>query len=193
MKRKIIFFAVAILVIVAVSFVIFFFSNNLSKNKRTFLNNVTGQTIPSPNKYYDVVRVIDGDTIVVNVEGKTETVRALGMNTPETVDPRKPVECFGPEASSEAKNLLENKKVRLETDPSQSIFDKYDRLLAYIYSSDGIFFDEYMIEKGFAFEYTYQGLAYKYQKDFIEKEASARALNLGLWAGNTCGGKLKRA
>lgn len=200
MKKKIIFFIGVIILIFIISYGIFFLSNifqsttlDLTKSNDAIPEEGTNKIIPVPNRYYDVVRVIDGDTIVVDINGKKETVRALGMNSPETVDPKKPVECFGSEASLEAKKLLENKKVKLQIDPNQSLFDKYDRLLAYIWSDDGIFFDEYMIANGFAFEYTYQGVAYKYQKDFKNRETSARSSELGLWAKETCGGKFQKA
>lgn len=83
--------------------------------------------------YYPVTKVIDGDTIVLNIKWKNETIRLIGLDTPETVDPRKPVQCFGEQASDEAKKILAGKSVRIETDPSQGERDKYGRLLAYIY------------------------------------------------------------
>src|SRR5260221_11641408 len=70
-----------------------------------------------------ITRVVDGDTIEVNLNSKVEKVRFLGINTPETVDPRKPVECFGPEASQETKKLLAGQVVVLEKDTEDK--DKY--------------------------------------------------------------------
>ncbi len=78
-----------------------------------------------------VVHVVDGDTLVAAfADGHTETVRVLGVDTPETVDPRKPVQCFGPEASAYAKAHLTGRSVRLEFDVERR--DRYGRLLAYV-------------------------------------------------------------
>lgn len=137
--------------------------------------------------YYEVVRVSDGDTFSVSIDGKKETIRAIGINTPETVDPRRPVECFGKEASEYAKKLLQNKRVRLEADPSQQNRDRYDRILRYAYTADGIFFNLKMIEDGYAYEYTYDTV-YAYQKQFIEAEKKAREEKRGLWNPQTCNG-----
>src|SRR5205085_3089746 len=85
-----------------------------------------------------VARVVDGDTIVVHLGGRTETVRLLGIDTPETVDPRKPVQCFGTEASHRTKELLPpGTGVRLERDVEAR--DIYGRLLAYVRRDDGTF------------------------------------------------------
>jgi micrococcal nuclease len=133
-----------------------------------------------------VTRVVDGDTIkVVTDISTTLTVRMIGINTPETVDPRRKVECYGKEASQKAKDLLTDQIVRLDIDPTQQKFDKYNRLLAYVYlvdKSDGkdLFFNKYMIENGFAYEYTY-GTPYVFQKEFKEAEQAARDAGRGLW------------
>ena len=102
---------------------------------------------------YAVTKVVDGDTIAVLMDGKKVTIRLIGMDTPETVDPRKPVQCFGIEASDKAKELLTGQAVEIEQDDSQDTYDKYGRLLAYVYLPDlstplgasGISFNEYMI------------------------------------------------
>lgn len=137
--------------------------------------------------YYSVVEVVDGDTIKINISGKTETLRLIGMDTPETVDPRKPVQCFGKEASNKAKELLSGQKVRIETDPTQGQLDKYGRTLAYVYRDDGIFYNKYMIEQGYAHEYTYN-TPYKYQTEFKAAQKSAEANQAGLWSPTTCNG-----
>ena len=132
-----------------------------------------------------VYRVADGDTIDVSVRGGVATVRLLGINTPEVVDPRKPVECFGPEASAEAHGILDGGEVHLELDPSQDVYDKYGRVLAYVYLPDGTFFNKLMIEGGFAREYTYHS-KYKYQQEFRTAQKSAKSSGLGLWAPGVC-------
>jgi len=133
-----------------------------------------------------VIRVIDGDTIIVNINGKKETVRLIGLDTPEIVDPRKPVECFGKESSEEAKRILAEKSVQLKTDPSQALRDTYHRLLAYVFLEDGTNFNELMIKNGYGYEYTYD-VPYAYQKEFKQAEKYARENKRGLWSGGVCG------
>lgn len=137
--------------------------------------------------YYSVVSVVDGDTIKINISGTTTTLRLIGMDTPETLDPRKPVQCFGKEASNKAKELLSGKKVRIEKDSTQGELDKYGRTLAYVYREDGLFYNEHMIKTGYAHEYTYN-LPYKYQVELKAAEKYARENQLGLWAPTTCNG-----
>lgn len=137
--------------------------------------------------YYKVTEVVDGDTIKISMNGSIETLRLIGIDTPETVDPRKPVQCFGKEASNKAKELLSGKKVRIETDPTQGERDKYDRLLAYVYREDGLFYNKVIIEDGYAHEYTYNK-PYKYQTQFKLAQQSAQAGQKGLWSPTTCNG-----
>ena len=137
-----------------------------------------------------VVRVVDGDTIVAEVDGENVTVRLIGLDTPETVDPRKPVECFGKAASDEAGRLFGVGYVRLETDPSQGLYDKYGRLLAYVYIpldsvQEGLLVNKYLISEGYGHEYTYN-LPYKYQAEFEAAEREARENKKGLWAEGVC-------
>lgn len=135
---------------------------------------------------YKVVKVVDGDTIAVDIAGKTKTIRLIGINTPETVDPRKPVECFGKEASNKAKEILTGKSVRLEADITQGERDKYGRLLRYAFLEDGTNFNKMMISEGFAYEYTY-GTPYKYQDEFNQAEKEAMDAQKGLWEPCACG------
>lgn len=134
---------------------------------------------------YRVVKVVDGDTISVSRGAVTETVRLIGINTPETSDPRRPVECFGAEASEEARRILSGAYVELQSDPTQDTRDRYGRMLAYVYRADGLFLNEYLIERGFAYEYTYAA-PYQFQARFKELEARARAQERGLWAPGAC-------
>ncbi len=135
--------------------------------------------------YYSVRRVIDGDTIVVDMDGTKETVRLIGINTPETVDPRRPVQCFGKEASLKASAVLSDTRVRIETDPSQGERDKYGRLLAYVFLADGTSFNRMMVSEGYAYEYTYN-TPYKYQQEFKQAQKEAQASAKGLWAPGVC-------
>ncbi|MDQ5952619.1 MAG: micrococcal nuclease [Patescibacteria group bacterium] len=135
-----------------------------------------------------VQRVIDGDTVDVLWQGEEMRLRLIGMDTPETVDPRKPVQCFGKEASQHAHNLLDGQSVELEFDASQGEVDKYGRILAYILLPSGKNFAEVMLRDGYAYEYTYDK-SYKYQNIFKNAEQDARDSERGLWSSETCGGK----
>lgn len=132
-----------------------------------------------------VTRVIDGDTIVVLINGVSEKVRLIGVDTPETVDPRKTVQCFGKEASSFTNELLENRAVTLEADPSQGDRDRYRRLLRYVFLEDGTLVNKEIIIRGYGHEYTYR-IPYKYQSEFKNAERTAREYQKGLWAPNVC-------
>jgi micrococcal nuclease len=127
-----------------------------------------------------VTRVIDGDTI--EIEGG-QHVRYIGINTPETVDPRKPVECYGVEASNRNKQLVEGKLVRLEKDVSET--DQYGRLLRYVYV-DNVFVNLILVQEGFAYSSAYPPDV-KYQGEFTDAERMARENNKGLWGGCPAG------
>jgi micrococcal nuclease len=131
--------------------------------------------------YYPVVKVVDGDTVDIAVNGKTERLRLIGINTPETVDPNKPVECFGPQASANAHKLLDGAEVKIAPDPSQDDKDIYGRFLRYVWRSDGLFYNLEAIKDGFAFEYTFKN-PYQYQKEFQAAQKSAQTNQLGLWS-----------
>lgn len=146
------------------------------------------EVVPVEKNYYKVVRVVDGDTLRVLVNDKEETVRLIGINTPETVDPRKTVECFGKESSARMKELAQGEYVYLETDQTQDTRDIYGRMLAYVYLEDGQMVNRKMIAEGYAYEYTYF-TPYKYQKEFRELQNFARASKYGLWSATTCSGK----
>jgi micrococcal nuclease len=131
-----------------------------------------------------VVRVVDGDTVAVRVGGREETVRLIGIDTPETVDPRSPVECFGQEASDRAKALLpEGTGVRLVADVEAR--DRYDRLLAYVYRDDGTFVNLALVEDGYASVATYPPNV-AHTSEFTAAAARARDEGRGLWS--ACGG-----
>lgn len=144
----------------------------------------TQPTVTAKNNLVPVTRVIDGDTIVVQISGMEEKVRLIGVDAPETVDSHKPIQCFGKEASDEMKRLLTGQDVLLKNDPTQDNKDKYGRLLRYVYLSDGTFVDEFLVEQGYAREYTYK-VPYQFQKEFRVTEKNAKLASRGLWA--TCG------
>ena len=136
---------------------------------------------------YKIIQVVDGDTIRIEVDGVVESVRIIGMDTPEVVDPRKPVQCFGVEASNQAKKLLSSQTITLEIEESQGTRDKYRRLLGYIIMPDGRDFGTVMISSGYAYEYTYN-TPYKKQSIYKQAQAEAREAELGLWSPETCSG-----
>ena len=123
-----------------------------------------------------VIRVIDGDTIELE-DGRR--VRYIGIDTPETVDPQKPVQCFGKEASLENKKLVEGKQIEMEKDISET--DQYGRLLRYVWV-EGIFVNEYLVREGFAHAVTFPPDV-RYQELFLEAERKAREEGKGFWSG----------
>lgn len=131
-----------------------------------------------------VTKVIDGDTIEVYQNGEIEKIRLIGVNTPETLDPRKEVECYGLESSIFLKKELEGKTVTLETDPSQQNIDTYGRLLRYVFLDEQNI-NQKIIEEGYGFEYTYK-TPYKYQKEFKLAEKTAKENQKGLWYKENC-------
>lgn len=133
-------------------------------------------TEPAPDGLTRVTKVVDGDTI--EIEGGAH-VRYIGVNTPETVHPTKPVECFGKEASDYNKTLLEGGLIRLERDISDT--DKYGRLLRYIYLPDGTFVNLKMVTGGYAYADTYPP-DIAHAKEFVTAQSAARASRQGLWA-----------
>lgn len=143
--------------------------------------------------YHRVSKVVDGDTIDVDIDGKVERLRLIGMDTPETVDPRKVVQCFGREASDKAKEILSDQQVRLEADPTQGERDKYGRLLRYVFLEDGTLYNQFMISEGYAHEYTYQSKPYIYQDAFQQAQRQAREQKRSLWSPDTCNGDTTKA
>ena len=129
----------------------------------------------------DVVRVVDGDTVRVMRGGEEIVVRLIGIDTPETVAPDRPVECFGPEASARAKELLDGQQVWLEYDPVSGMTDKYDRTLAYVWLSPDVMLNELLVREGFAEEYPYSKGA-KFEDEMAAAERAAQAEGAGLWS-----------
>jgi micrococcal nuclease len=122
-----------------------------------------------------VTRVVDGDTVVVEGIG---TVRLIGVDTPETVDPRRPVQRFGKEASGFTRKLLTGRRVRIAYDRDRT--DRYNRTLAYLYLLDGTFVNAEIVRQGYGFAYT--RFPFKHLDAFREHERDAREHQRGLWA-----------
>lgn len=127
-----------------------------------------------------VVDVVDGDTVEVRVDGRVEAVRLLGIDTPETVDPHRPVGCFGPEASARTAELLPvGTAVSLERDVEGR--DHFGRLLAYVFrAGDGTFVNEALVAEGYA-EVLVIDPNRAYADRLRAAEAAARAAGAGLW------------
>lgn len=149
---------------------------------------------------WKVSRVVDGDTIRVRRGGQERKVRLIGIDSPESVKPDAPVECFGPQAAQFADRLLDDQQVVLEFDPSQDDTDRYGRTLAYVWravpgsdqaaTSPGqpsyALFNLEAIRGGFAREATYAG-AYAWQQEFRQADDAARAAGVGMWG--ACDGR----
>ena len=135
----------------------------------------------SQGTYY-VTEVFDGDTISVDMSGVVEKVRLIGVDAPETKDPRKPVQCYGPEASAFTHSKLDHAKVTLRADPLSTNRDRYNRLLRYVYTENGSSYNKLLLQKGFARAYT--GFPFSKMSQFKETAATAEANKTGLWA--TC-------
>jgi|SRR3989344_4990343 len=177
-----------LLIIGAMVFMLFYgiaigrgLNTNDSANNEANTINAADENVIVGNQTDDglikVTRVIDGDTI--EIEGG-EMVRYIGIDTPETVDPRKPVQCFGIEASAKNKELVEGKMVRLEKDITDK--DKYNRLLRYVWVDDTLINLE-LVKQGFAYSYSYPPDV-KYQDQIVKAQQGARLTKLGLW--NIC-------
>ena len=133
---------------------------------------------------YKVSEYIDGDTIVVDMNGSDEKLRFIGVDTPETHDPRKAVQCYGQAAAGFTKNMIAKQggRVRLEADPLNTNRDRYGRLLRYIYLPDGALVNAEIIKQGYGFAYT--GFPFTKTDEFINYQKQARQGSLGLW--NKC-------
>jgi micrococcal nuclease len=161
----------------------------------------TSQLEPGGYEMATVSWVVDGDTIEVEVtevvpgpgagetkSGRTYHVRLLGIDTPETVHPQKPVQCFGREASAAAKALLEGQSVRMVKDVEDT--DQYDRLLRYVYLGPEMA-NARLVANGYASIYTYPPNV-RHTHLFVDLQRTAREDERGLWAPDTCDGQKER-
>jgi micrococcal nuclease len=144
-----------------------------------------------------VTRVVDGDTAVVSITSRAEgpgagsaqvggeyRVRFLGIDTPESVKPGSPVECFGKEASAATTALLEGQDVRLVKDVEET--DQYDRLLRYVYLGEEMA-NARLVVNGYAQPYTYPPNV-RHADLFVQLQREARENSRGLWSSETCNG-----
>jgi micrococcal nuclease len=145
-------------------------------------------TLPQGLERATVINVADGDTIEVSLNGQTERVRLIGVDTPETSHPSRPVECFGREASAFTREVLRGQTVLLEDDPTQDNRDRFNRLLRFVWLPDGRLVNYEIIAQGYGFEYTFR-TPHRYQAQFKAAERAARQAQIGLWAPETCNGE----
>lgn len=166
-KIKFLLFVVILLIVVA--------------TQSGWLNSTTKNLQQNDPGLYTIVRYVDGDTVDVNMNGSIETVRFIGVDTPETHKPNTPVQCYGPEAAAHTKEVISKfGKVRLQADPLDTNRDRYGRLLRYIYLPDGTLLDEQIIQQGYGFAY----LSFPFSKkdQFAADEKAAQTAKLGLWS-----------
>jgi len=158
----------------------------INKSPTTSVNRISPTptiiVATSSSQLVKVIRVIDGDTIKIETG---QSVRYIGMDTPELHDPKKPVQCFAQEAYEKNKQLVEGKTVRLEKDVSQT--DKYGRLLRYIFlpqtaTAEALFVNKYLVTEGYAYAATFPPDV-KYADIFRQEQKTAMENKKGLWKG----------
>ena len=131
---------------------------------------------------YEVVRVVDGDTLILEMVGEKVRVRLLGIDAPESVQRGKEPEYYGAEASAFLRSLADGRRVWLAHDGPTPRKDRYGRLLAYVYrASDGLHLNEELVRRGFA--RVYHGNSFRMKDYFRDLERSAQRARRGLWAG----------
>ncbi len=137
-----------------------------------------------------VMKAVDGDTLEALLDGQTKPVkiRLLGVNTPESVDPRRPVQCFGKEASRFAKELVEGQRILLTEDMQADDRDKYGRLLRNVTLEDGTDFNAFLIREGYAYAYVSFPLNKQRKNELSRLQEEAKAAKRGLWNPDTCDG-----
>jgi len=129
---------------------------------------------------YSIAKFVDGDTIAVNMNGAVETIRFVGVDTPETHKPNTPVQCYGELAAAYTKQLIGDNRVRLQADALDTNRDRYGRLLRYVYLPDGTLVEDKLIKNGYGFAYT----LFPFEKvdQFKADQEAAKAAHVGLWA-----------
>lgn len=127
---------------------------------------------------YQVQDFRDGDTVTVNMRSVTETVRFIGIDTPETHKENTPVQCYGPEASTYTKKRIATTKIKLVADRLTTNRDRYDRLLRYVVLEDGHDLGYELVRHGYAFAYSFP---FANSKKYAKGMEQARLQKLGLW------------
>lgn len=134
-----------------------------------------------------VIRAVDGDTLEAKLDnGQEVKVRLLGINTPESVDPRRPVECFGKEASKHTASLAEGRRARLEADPQADEVDRYGRLLRNVVLENGSDLNASLVRDGYAYAYLDYPLNKERKVELARLQDEAKIARRGLWNPETC-------
>ena len=165
---------------VITSFVLLIVIMSCSNSSQLLLPPQGGQTDLVEIAHVEILKVVDGDTVEIDLDGHTERVRLIGVNTPETKHPTKPIECFGPEASAYMTQLLpKGAHVRIERDVEAR--DRYGRMLLYLYlESDNLFINLDLISRGYGTPMSIEPNTF-HRNDFVRAAAQAETANVGLW------------
>lgn len=189
-------FLIVILVVVAVfGAVVYFFRPDWGALwKRLSGGSLISSGTPAPRadlagSGVKVVAVFDGDTVAVDLNGKTEVVQAIGINAPEPGNTGQPLECYAGESHRRAVDLLYGKTVELKADGDYPAEDGYGRLLRYIVLPGGQMYNQLMIEEGMAYEYAnFPQQPYQRRAEFQQTQNDSRNAKRGLWSPQACGG-----
>lgn len=142
--------------------------------------DTVGRTVQSSQPgSFAIDHFVDGDTVAVNMNGKVETIRFIGVDTPETHKPNTPVQCYGPAAAAYTKSQIGSDSVRLVSDSLSTDRDRYGRLLRYVYLADGELLEDKLIKNGYGFYYPY--FPFSKSDQFAADEKEAQAAKRGLW------------
>jgi micrococcal nuclease len=136
--------------------------------------------------FYNAIIINDGDDMVINMNGKIEGVKLLGIDAPDDENFSYKDTCFGIEAHQALKNIIDNNRVKLIKDPNKEDRDNNNRLLRYVILENGNSIQEYLLSEGYVREYTYQGEFYEKQSQYKLLEQQAKLAQKGLWSSNTC-------
>lgn len=131
--------------------------------------------------YYQVNYTVDGDTIDIKMDGQDERVRLIGIDTPETKKAYSSGECYAEEAYGYLKEMLKGQRVRLEADPINTNRDRYNRLLRYVYLTNGVLVNSSIIQQGYGFAYL--SFPFSKSKEFDLLQTEAKETGRGLWSG----------
>ena len=157
--------------------------------------SAAGTTRPLPVTTLEgtVTRVVDGDTIRISARGFETPVRLVGIDTPETRDPRRPIQCYGPQATAMTERLLPvGTRVLVQSDPTQAVRDRYGRFLGYVFrqgvpANPTRSVNHTLVRTGRAKVYAYGGVRFQRADDFFRAQHRARKARYGLW-GPPCNG-----
>ncbi len=162
-----------------ISFLVLVVAILLLLSRSDLLKNGIQKAEKSQPGLYSINHFVDGDTIAVNMNGSVETVRFIGVDTPETHKPNTPVQCYGEKAAAYTKSLIGTNSVRLQADPLDTNRDRYGRLLRYIYLPDNTLVEAQLIQNGYAFAYTQ--FPFSKTDEFKSYQQAAKQNGRGLW------------